>query len=301
MALDRSPELEVMHVPLTVGEVARLSGVTVRTLHHYDAIGLLRPSGRDAKGYRCYDDDDLDRLQRILFYRELELPLDEIQALLDGHKDILDHLRRQHHLLIERRHRLDQLITTLEHTMNAKKLGINLTPEEMLEVFGDTSPGEDLDEAERRWGDTSWWRQSREHASAYTKQDWLRFRGENDDLVRRTITAFDAGEPAQGGHAMDLAEEGRQLIDRWFYDCSPRQHRDLGNLYVDDPRYTASYDHYRPGLARWLRTAIHANADRQQHATGHLSAHAGHQTRGVRVGAQTLTVPAQRAPGGPLA
>lgn len=103
-----------------------------------------------------------------------------------------------------------------------------------------------------------------------------------------TITAFDAGEPAQGGHAMDLAEEARQLIDRWFYDCSPRQHRDLGDLYVGDPRYTASYDQYRPGLARWLRTAIHANADRQQHATGHLPAHAGHQTRGVRVGAPTL-------------
>lgn len=67
--------LEVLHVSLTIGEVAHLSGVTVRTLHHYDAIGLLRPSGRDPNGYRCYDDDDLDRLQRILFYRELELPL----------------------------------------------------------------------------------------------------------------------------------------------------------------------------------------------------------------------------------
>ena len=125
-------------MPLTVGEVARLSGVTVRTLHHYDAIGLLRPSGRDAKGYRCYDDDNLDRLQRILFYRELELPLDQIQALLGGGADTLDHLRRQHHLLTKRRHRLDQLIATLEQTMDAKKLGINLTPQEMLEVFGAT-------------------------------------------------------------------------------------------------------------------------------------------------------------------
>lgn len=254
---------------LTVGEVARLSGVTIRTLHHYDAIGLLRPGGRDANGYRYYDDDDLDRLQRILFYRELELPLIEIQALLDGGEETLDHLRRQHHLLTKRRHRLDRLITTLEQTMDAKKLGINLTPEEMLEVFGDTSPGEDLDEAERRWGDTSQWRQSRERAGAYTKQDWLRFRGENDDLVRRAVAAFDAGEPAEGGHAMDLAEEARQLINRWFYDCSPEQHLLLGDLYVDDPRYTASYDQDHPGLARWLRTAIQANAERQQHGAGH--------------------------------
>src|ERR1043165_1599062 len=102
----------------TVGEVAALAGVTVRTLHHYDRIGLLPPSDRTAAGYRSYTEADLLRLQRILAYRELGFGLDDIAALLDDPaSDPLEHLRRQHGLVLERMERLQQVAAVLEKTM----------------------------------------------------------------------------------------------------------------------------------------------------------------------------------------
>ena len=86
----------------TVGRVADLSGVTIRTLHHYDEVGLLSPGGRSAAGYRIYEDRDLERLQRILFYRELGFTLGEISTIVDPRTDTLGHLRRQRGLLNER-------------------------------------------------------------------------------------------------------------------------------------------------------------------------------------------------------
>lgn len=247
---------------LTVSEVARLSGVTVRTLHHYDQIGLLRPSHRGANGYRHYDTAALDRLQRILFYRELELPLAEIHAVLDREDDPLDHLQRQHDLLLEQRQRIDDLIQTLEKTMDARKIGVNLTPEEMLEVFGDFDPAEYADEAEERWGGTDAWERSRARASRYTKEDWRRLVEDGRAFNQRLADAMLAGQPADGEVAMDLAEEARLAIHETFYDCPPERHRSLGTMYVTDPRFAATYNEVADGLAVWFRDAIHANAAR---------------------------------------
>lgn len=113
----------------TVGQVAGYAGVTVRTLHHYDEIGLLVPSERTGAGHRRYGDDDLDRLQRILFYRELGFPLDEVATLLDDPEaDPRTHLRRQHELLTARIEKLRKMAAAVEHAMEARKMGINLTP-----------------------------------------------------------------------------------------------------------------------------------------------------------------------------
>src|SRR3954447_20798172 len=102
----------------SVGEVAGYAGITVRTLHHYDGIGLLRPSGRSHAGHRRYDDADLDRLQRILFYRELGFALDEVAVLLDDpDADPYEHLRRQHQLLISRIERLEQMAAAVRAAM----------------------------------------------------------------------------------------------------------------------------------------------------------------------------------------
>lgn len=112
----------------SVGQVAALAGVTVRTLHHYDEIGLL-PSGRSHAGHREYEDADLDRLQQILFYRELGFPLEEVAALLDDpDADPAEHLRRQHELLTGRIDRLQRMAAAVEHAMEARKMGIKLTP-----------------------------------------------------------------------------------------------------------------------------------------------------------------------------
>ena len=122
--------------PLSVGEVARLSGVTIRTLRHYDQIGLLSPSGRTSAGYRQYSSQDIDRLQRILFYRELGFSLDEVKSIVDDPSiEPIQHLRRQHALLIERRGRVDAMVQAVERAMEAHEMGKQMTPEEKLAVF----------------------------------------------------------------------------------------------------------------------------------------------------------------------
>ena len=248
---------------LTVGAVARMSGVTVRTLHHYDQIGLLRASGRSDAGYRRYDDDDLDRLQRILFYRELGFGLDDIRTVMtDGDADAIGHLRRQHAMLLDRIGRLHRMVLAVEKAMEAHTMGIPLTPEERLEVFGDFDPDAHAAEAEERWSGTDAFRESQRRVSRYTKGDWDRMKAEAAEYGEQLVAAMRAGTPADSVEAMDAAEAHRQHISRWFYDCSYEIHRGLGQMYVDDPRFTATYESIAPGLAAYLRDAIIANADR---------------------------------------
>ncbi|WP_328673015.1 MerR family transcriptional regulator [Streptomyces sp. NBC_00322] len=247
----------------SVGQVSAFAGVSVRTLHHYDEIGLLRPGGRSHAGHRRYEDADLDRLQQILFYRELGFPLDEVAALLDDPAaDPREHLRRQHELLTGRIARLQQMAAAVEQAMEAKKMGINLTPEEKFEVFGDKDPEQYAEEAERRWGGTAAHAESQRRSARYTKDDWLRFKEESADWNRRVVALMEAGAPADGEAAMDLAEEHRQQIVRWFYDCGYEIHTGLAELYVTDDRFTQTYEQIRPDLARYLHDAILANAVR---------------------------------------
>ncbi len=247
----------------TVGELARMSHVSVRTLHHYDSIGLLTPGGRTAAGYRLYSDGDLRRLRQILFYRELEFGLGEIAGMLaapDAGTD--DHLRRQHRLLRQRRARAGALLAALDKEMEARKMGISLTPEEQFEIFGTDKLGEYTAEAEQRWGGTDAWRESARKTAAYTKDDWIAIKAGADRSIAGFTAAMRAGEPPAGTVAMDLAEAHRQHICRWFYDCGYPQHRGLAELYTSDPRYTATYDEIEPGFSQYVHDAIMANADR---------------------------------------
>ncbi|WP_328300089.1 MerR family transcriptional regulator [Streptomyces sp. NBC_00435] len=248
----------------SVGQVAGFAGVTVRTLHHYDEIGLLSPGGRSHAGHRRYEDADLDRLQRVLFYRELGFPLDEVMVLLDDpESDPREHLRRQHALLSDRIARLQQMAAAVEHAMEAKKMGINLTPEEKFEVFGDKDPERYAEEAERRWGGTETHAESQRRAAGYTKGDWQRMQDQVADWGTRYRALMEAGEPAGGERAMDLAEEHRLHICTWFYDCSYEIHTGLGEMYVADERFREFYDSMHPGLAGHLRDSIMANAVRK--------------------------------------
>ncbi|MFI1764621.1 MerR family transcriptional regulator [Streptomyces sp. NPDC020800] len=247
----------------SVGQVAGFAGVTVRTLHHYDGIGLLVPSERTHAGHRRYGDGDLDRLQQILFYRELGFPLDEVQALLDDpDADPRVHLRRQHELLTARIEKLQKMAAAVEHAMEARTMGINLTPEERFEVFGDKDPEKYAEEAEQRWGGTEAYAESQRRAARYTKEDWKRLQAEVDDWTGRYVALMTAGEQPSGEAAMDLAEEHRLHIGKWFYECPHPMHRCLGAMYVADERFKAFYDSMRPGLADHLSEAIAANADR---------------------------------------
>ncbi|WP_155368670.1 MerR family transcriptional regulator [Catellatospora vulcania] len=245
----------------TVGKVAELAGVTVRTLHHYDEIGLLSPGERSATGYRRYVEADLERLQQILYYRELEFSLEEIAAILDDpQSDATAHLRRQHELLTGRIKRMQEMVTAIEFAMEAKKVGINLTPEERFEVFGDFNPDDHTEEAEQRWGGTDAYKESSRRTARYTKDDWLRNKQENEDWGRRFTALMDSGAPADSPEAMELAEEHRQLISRWFYECSYEIQTGLADMYLADERFTATYEAIKPGMTQYLHDAIHANA-----------------------------------------
>jgi DNA-binding transcriptional MerR regulator len=249
---------------MNVGEVAALAGVTVRTLHHYDRIGLLSPSGRSSAGYRQYSPADLDRLHQVLLYRELGFPLEEVATLLDAPgADPEAHLRRQHRLLRDRLERTQAMVAAVEKEMEARSMGISLTPEERFEVFGDWLPEEYEAEAQQKWGDTEAWTQSQRRTAGMTKDDWLRVKAEGDEVERRFAVALREGVPADSERAMDIAEEHRQQIIRNFYDCPPGMHAGLGRMYVEDERFTAHYEKIAPGLAQYVSTAVQANAARQ--------------------------------------
>ena len=247
---------------LSVGQVAERFGVTVRTLHHYDEIGLVRPH-RTASGYRVYTDDDLERLQHVVVYRRLGFPLEEIGPLLDDpHADVEAHLRRQRAAVVSRLDEMRDLVAAIDRALEAQMNGNALTPEEQKELFGEGFSEESAREAEERWGDTDAYRQSQERTRRYTKDDWRRIAAEGEEVTARFVALMRAGAAPDSAEAMDAAEVHRAQIDRWFYAVAHPMHRGLADMYLADPRFTATYDDREPGLAQYVHDAIHANADR---------------------------------------
>jgi DNA-binding transcriptional MerR regulator len=242
----------------TVGEVAALAGVTVRTLHHYDELGLLSPSGRSEAGYRLYSYDDLTRLREVLTWRTLGFSLTEIAALLDdpGH-DRLAALQRQRELIERELDRLGALAGAVDAAIAAHRNGTEL---EVTTMFDGFDPSEYEDEARERWGHTDAYRESARRAAQYGESEWQQIRREAEEIVREMVALMRAGEPADGAAARTLAERHRQHISRWFYPCSTRMHRGLAEMYVADPRFTETYEREAEGLAAYVHDAIVANA-----------------------------------------
>lgn len=250
----------------TVGDVARLAGISVRTLHHYDDIGLVRPHGRSAGNYRLYSQEDLRRLRQVLFYRELEFGLDAIADILadpDAHGD--EQLRRQHRLLRERQARTEALLGAVEREIRARRMGISLTPEEQLEIFGTDRFAERAAEAGRDRVGTVEETRPPVPTAAYTKDDWLAIKAEADANIRMFADALLAGEPATGPVAMRAAEEHRAHISRWFYPCSHEQHREVAAAYVATAEHSAAWEDVAPGFSRYVHDAIVANSRRAGH------------------------------------
>lgn len=247
----------------TVGRLAELAGVTVRTLHHYDEIGLVRPAGRTAAGYRLYQAADVERLQQVLLYRRLGFGLDEIAALVDDPAvDAVAHLRRQRELLRERGTAIEAIIAAIDSQLEARAMGMTLSPQEQLELFGtDKVGGEWADEAEQRWGETEAFQQSQRRTASYTKADWARLKAEADEGLRAFVDALRAGQPATSPAAMELAERHRAFISRWFYDCGYPAHRGLARMYLSDERFSQLYENAATGLAQYVHDAVLANAD----------------------------------------
>ncbi|OLT18368.1 transcriptional regulator [Serinicoccus sp. CUA-874] len=250
---------------LTVGQVAEEVGVSVRTLHHYDEIGLVVPSERSFAGYRLYTEEDLTRLQHVVVYRRLGFGLEEVAALLEQDADVLEHLRRQRSAITDRIGELTELVRSIDAAMESEMSGYQITREEQREIFGDnfTDNFDDYQaEAEQRWGDTDAWKESSRRTKSYTKEQWEQIKVEQDQVNARFVELLEGGEPADSEAAMDAAEEARQQICRWFYDCPRGMHASIAQMYVDDPRFTKTYEDIAPGLAQFVRDAAVANAAR---------------------------------------
>jgi DNA-binding transcriptional MerR regulator len=260
--VDDMTEATARTTALTVGQVAERFDVTVRTLHHYDEIGLLRPSDRSRAGYRLYTDADLTRLQHVVVYRRLGFGLEEVALLLAHPETAAAHLRRQREAVSARRDELDALVSAIDRALEKETAGMKLTKEEQRELFGDGYSDEYAAEAEERWGDTEAWRQSRRRTGEYTKADWIEIKAEMDAVHAALVEAKRSGEPPTSERAMDAAEAHRRHINDRFYDLTPQFHRGLGDMYLSAPRFTKTYEDLEPGLAQYVRDAIHANADR---------------------------------------
>lgn len=246
----------------TVGEVARLSGVTVRTLHHYDRTGLLKPSARSDAGYRLYSRSDLARLQQVLLYRRLGLGLADIGRIIgDPGFDRAAVLEEQRRLLQREAVRVRALIDAVEDAIAAEERGVLMDPQELFEVFGDFDPAAYQAEAAERWP-RSGYDESRRRTARYGREQWQTITAEAREIGERFAAGLAGGMPSDHPEMLAAAESHRRHIDRWFYPCSRTVHRGLGDLYVQDPRFTAYWEGFAPGLAPYVRNAFAANAAR---------------------------------------
>jgi len=242
---------------LTVGQMADRFDVTVRTLHHYEEIGLVVPSQRSEARYRLYSEADLLRLRHVVVYRRLGFALKDIAVLLhDPDADVVEHLRRQRIAVTTRIEEMRDLVTAIDRALEVEMSGTQLTKAEQRELFGDNFSDEYATEAEQRWGDTDAWRQSRQRTAGYTKTDWVQIKAEEEAVTAALIEAKRAGEPATGERAMDAAEAQRRHIHERFYDLPYAMHRGLGDTYVADERFAKTYNDREPGLAAYVRDAI---------------------------------------------
>jgi MerR family transcriptional regulator, thiopeptide resistance regulator len=250
---------------LTVGEVATLASVSVRTLHHYDELGLVTPSARTEAGYRVYSDADLVTLQQVLFFKELGFGLADIARIMhDPGFDRLEALRMQRRMLMDKSTQLALMAEAVEAAIDATEGGVRMDAKDMFEAFGDFDPKEYEKEAEQRWGSTDAYKESARRTKRYTKEDWIEVRKETEAVNAGLAALMDEGVPADDPRAMDLAEQHRLNIDKRFYPCSYEMQCGLAEMYIVDPRFTATYDKVRPGLGQYLHDAILANAARSK-------------------------------------
>ena len=246
---------------LTVGEIAELARVTVRTLHHYDEIGLVSPGERTDAGYRTYGRSDVERLQEVLFFRELGFALKDIKTVVtDPIYTRSDALHRQRALLETRQQRVHQMINLIDRALEAERTETTMTNEESLGVFGDFDPAEHEEEARERWGDSDAYKQSEQRTKRYTNEDWEAIAAEADAINQRLLALMAAGTSALDPATMEVAEAHRGHISKWFYDCSKEIHAGLGEMYVADERFTTNIDKAGEGLAAYMSAAIAANA-----------------------------------------
>lgn len=250
-----------------IKEVAKLAGISVRTLHYYDECSLLVPSQRSSNGYRLYSEDDLMRLQQIMLLKELDFSIKEIKGLLDNPNfDYAHALKKQRELLLLKRQRIDNILNTLDDTLAHVKGEKDMNNEERFEAF-DMEHIEDMQKKYKKEVEEKYSKevvdQCNKRTSSYGKKDWEKIQGESN-MIFKTIA-----DHMEEGFDSDVVQENvalyHQHIDKYFYDCPLETYEGLGQLYVCDERFTAFYEKIKPNLATFMRDAIQFYCNAQRH------------------------------------
>lgn len=236
----------------TVNQLAKISGVSVRTLHHYDAIGLLKPATRTDTGYRYYGREELLRLQQIRFYKELDMPLAQIQEILDDvHFDALAALNGHRAELHRRIARLQTLVQTIDNTIVNLKTE-NMNYDEMYKGFSKEQVAAWEAEVKERWGQDKL-DESKRNINAMKKEQLAALKQEGED-INHALVALMGTDPATA-EVQALVQRHHDMIMK-FYTCPLDVYQKIGELYVSDERYKAHYDAYKEGLAAFLHRGI---------------------------------------------
>ncbi|WP_336758784.1 MerR family transcriptional regulator [Paenibacillus sp. USHLN196] len=245
---------------MKVKEVAELASISVRTLHHYDEIGLLTPDEVTSAGYRLYSDANLERLQQILFFKELDFSLKEIKNIINNPSFDPEEALNMHRLiLLEKRQRLDQMIATIDKTVLHVKGEIKMTAKEQFEGF-DFSQNPYEQEARERWGDHAVDQANQKlHSQSGEKQKAL---SDQMNEIYKHLAALRHTEPASVEAQAGIKEWYTWLNQMGSY--SPEAFRGLGQMYVDDERFTRNIDQFGDGLAVFMRDAMAVFADQNK-------------------------------------
>lgn len=236
----------------TVKEVSRLTGISARTLHYYDEIGLLKPTETTSAGYRLYGGEALGRLQQILFFRELGFPLKEIRTILENPSfDPREALQNHRRLLIMERDRLNGLIRLADKTLKGET---DMSFQEFDRSDIQEVQKQYAKEAEERWGSTDAYKESKKKTSAYGPQDWERIRQESEQIYQEF--AANTKKQADDPDVQKLVKSWQDYITRNFYNCTTEILAGLGQMYSGDPRFAKNINQYSDGLADFMSKAI---------------------------------------------
>ncbi|MCK9351925.1 MAG: MerR family transcriptional regulator [Candidatus Paceibacterota bacterium] len=246
----------------TVHQLAELAGVSVRTLHYYDQVGLLKPAGVKKNGYRYYDEPELLKLQQILFFRELDFSLEDIREILSSPSfDMKEALRDQRKAIEIRKKRLTGLMQTIDKTLNKLNKKIIMEDEELYGNFSKEEAEAYAKEARERWGNTDAYKQSRERVKKMGKEGMKKVLEESGKLTLEIVECMKAGEPATGERAQKLIARHYDGL-RAFYEPNLEMYTGLAEMYVADERFKKNYEKVAEGLAEYMREGMVCFAER---------------------------------------
>jgi DNA-binding transcriptional MerR regulator len=245
----------------TIKEIADLAGVTTRTLRYYDEIGLLSPAMTGGNGYRYYDQGSLLRLQQILFFRELDVPLKDIQLIISRPDfNLLDAQEKHRSSLKNKAKRLETLIHTVDQTIDTIKGESMMSAEEYFDGFDETQYEEEVKE---RWGHTQEYAESQRKWSSYSKDQKEAIKAEGGRLTLRMVTE-DISTTPDDPDVQAAIGEYLSYINKYFYTCDASFLRGLADMWVEDPRFAINYDRIREGGAEFVRQAVHIFCDQNE-------------------------------------